>query len=148
MAAFKMKIEGLSECVDALKELPKATGTNVQKRALQKAGEPMAQVAQSLAPKRTGTLQEDIEVGTKLSPRTRTKKESKVEVYIGPKSMPRAIVAEFGSVKQSPTPFMRPAWDAEKVNAAESIRDVLWKEIKKAADRLARKTARLQAKSR
>lgn len=142
----QMTLEGLSEVIDGLQELPKATGTNVQKRALIAAAQPMVEVAQSLAPVETGFLRDDIKVSARLSPSQRTRKESKIELYVGPRSMPRAIVAEFGSVKQTPKPFMRPAWDAEKKDAVLSIKDILWTEIKKAADRIARKTARLAAK--
>lgn len=145
MAKVFFKIEGLSELVEGLtEELPKATATNVQKRALMEAGRPIADTAKSLAPRRTGLLQERITVSTKLSPRQKntSQKESKIEVYIGPPSMTRAIVAEFGSVKQTPRAFMRPAWDSNKRVAFASIRDVLEAEIEKARQRIARKTAR------
>src|SRR4030095_2721817 len=112
MPKVTFKIEGLSELVEGLKEeLPKATATNVQKRALKEAADPIEADAKQNAPYRTGLLRRKIDVGTKLSPRQKSKneKESKVEIYIGPPSMERAIVAEFGSVNQTPKPFMRPA---------------------------------------
>ncbi len=144
-----MKLEGLSDLVNSLKELPKATSTNVQKRALKEAADPIETSAKSSAPKRTGFLEESITVSSKLSPRQKSSnvKESKVEIYIGPPSMPRGIVAEFGSVKQAPHPFMRPAWDANKRTAFLTIRNILAGEIEKARQRLARKAARLLAKT-
>jgi HK97 gp10 family phage protein len=147
MAKVKFKVEGLSELLEGLRELPKATGTNALKRALIAAAGPMESTAKSLAPYLTGLLRERIDVGTKLSSRQRalSKKESKVEVYIGPPSMPRAIVAEFGSVKQTPHPFMRPAWDQHKMEAFDSIKENLKGEIEKARQRIARKQARLLA---
>jgi len=147
MSTVKFKVEGLSDLVDGLGELPKATSTNVQKRALKAAAQPIADDAQSRAPVRTGFLKEHISVGTQLSARQRSQnpKQAKVEIYIGPPSMPRAIVAEFGSVKQSARPFMRPAWDVNKRRALNTIRDILADEIEKARQRLARKAARLLA---
>jgi HK97 gp10 family phage protein len=143
-----VKIEGLSELAAGLLELKTATATNVQKRALIKAAEPIMNDAQAHAPVRTGTLQKSITVSAKLSPRQRatSPRESKVEIYIGPPSMPRAIVSEFGSVKESPRPFMRPAWDSNKAGALLAIKSILGNEIEKAAARAARKTARFLAK--
>ncbi len=146
---ISIKIEGLSDLVDSLKELPKATSTNVQKRALKEAAEPIEAAAKSAAPVRTGLLKERINISSRLSPRQKSlaNKESKVEIYVGPPSMARGIVAEFGSVKQSPHAFMRPAWDNNKRTAFLTIRDILAAEIEKARQRLARKAARLLAKT-
>src|SRR5262245_53648589 len=122
------KIEGLSELVEALKdELPKATATNVQKRALTTASAPIERDAKQAAPYRTGLLRERINISSKLSPRQKSKLErgSKNEIYVGPPSMPRGIVAEFGSVSQSPRPFMRPAWDGNKRSAFDTIKKIL-----------------------
>jgi HK97 gp10 family phage protein len=149
MAKVAFRIEGVSELVEVLtEELPKATSTNVQKRALKEAAEPFERDAKSNAPIRTGKLREKINISTKLSPAQKSKneKESKVEIYIGPPSMERAIVAEFGSVKQVPKPFMRPAWDANKRTAFKRIKEILEQEIEKARQRMARKAAKLLAK--
>lgn len=142
-------IEGLSDFLPALtEELPKATATNVQKRALMEAADPIEKYAQQLAPKRTGKLKESIDIGTKLSRRQRSlnNKESKVEVYVGPPSSPKAIVSEFGSARETPHPYMRPAWESNKQKALESIKDLLAEEIEKARVRIARKTAKQLAK--
>jgi len=151
MAQGKMsfKLEGLSDLVAGLEELTKATATNVQKRALKEAAAPMEAYAKMKAPVRTGFLRESINISSKLSARQRSQspKAAKVEIYVGPPSMPRGIVAEFGSVKQAPHPFMRPAWDANKRGALETIKDILKDEIEKARQRAARKAARLLAKT-
>jgi len=142
-------IEGLTELAAALEnEFSKATATNIQKRALMTAAEPIESTAKLLAPYKTGKLKEKIDIGTKLSPRQKSinNKESKVEVYVGPPSMPRAIVSEFGSYKETPRAFMRPAWDQNKRTAFEKIRDILAEEIEKARERAARKTARFMTK--
>lgn len=149
MTKVSFKVEGLSELAGALiDELPKATSTNVQKRALQEAADPMAKEAQQRAPVKTGFLREHIVVSTRLSPtqKAQSKKESKIEVYVGPPSMPRAIVAEFGSATHTPKPFMRPAWDGNKRTAFDNIKEILAEEIEKARLRILRKTARQLAK--
>jgi HK97 gp10 family phage protein len=149
MAKVTFKIEGLKELAEGLREeLPKATATNVQKRALMEAGAPIESDAKRNAPYRTGFLRTEIDIGSKLSPRQKSlnKKESKVEVYVGPPSMARGIVAEFGSVNQAPHPFMRPAWDGNKRTAFSTIKEILEKEIEKARQRILRKTARNLAK--
>src|SRR4030095_8780355 len=61
-----VKVEGLKELEDALKELPKATGKNCVRRALTKAAEPMVETAQAMAPHRAvrgGTLKRSIVAG-------------------------------------------------------------------------------------
>ena len=143
------EIQGLKELAEGLAtERPKATATNVQKRVLKELAEPFEADAKRFAPVRTGLLREKVNISTKLSPRQRgTKKESKIEVYVGPPSMTRGVVAEFGSVKQAPHPFMRPAFDANKQTAFNKLKDALAEEIDKARQRIARKTARLAAKA-
>jgi HK97 gp10 family phage protein len=141
-----MKVEGLSDLVEALEDLKKATATNVKKRALIDAAEPLRADAERYAPRQTGRLASTIAVSTKLSRSQSGEKESKVEVYIGPASMTRAIVQEFGSIYQSPRPYMRPAWDKNKKDIPSAVGASLWEEIAKAAARAARKAARLLAK--
>jgi HK97 gp10 family phage protein len=147
--AVTIKLEGLSDLIDGLSELTKATSTNVQKRALKEAADPIETFAKQAAPRRTGFLQASINISSKLSPRQRASsvKESKVEVYVGPPSMERGIIAEFGSVKQTPHPFMRPAWDSNKRTAFLTMKNILADEIEKARQRAARKTARLLTKT-
>jgi HK97 gp10 family phage protein len=50
----------------------------------------------------------------------------------------KAIVQEFGSVKQPPQAYMRPAWDSEKMNAMAICRRELATEIITTAKRLAK----------
>lgn len=140
-------LEGLSDLLDGLNDLPKATSANVIKRALLKAAQPIADEAQSLAPIRKGTLRRKIGVGTKLAPSQRGPKESKYEVYVGSESLVQAITSEFGTIHERPRPFMRPAWDSNKEGAFETIKTELGNEIAKALQRIARKTARLLAAS-
>jgi HK97 gp10 family phage protein len=143
------RVEGLSDLLEGLQELPKATANNTLKRFLIQVAEPIRSDAERRAPHETGRLQRSIVVGTKLSRRQRAQHEKKsaVEVFVGPGSMPRAITQEFGAAQHGPKPYMRPAWDANNVRAFETMRDLLAAEIEKAAARIARKAARQAAKA-
>lgn len=141
-------VEGLSELDEALKELPKATARNVLLRTLKDSSGPMIDAAKASAPKRKGGLIKSIDVSTKLSRRQRSmnRKESPVEVYIGPSPHPKGVQQEFGNAHHHAQSFMRPAWDGTVQIMLSSIRDKLANEIDKAVARLARKAARLAAK--
>lgn len=72
------------------------------------------------------------------------------EVYVGPavrpRSEPKNRVLEFGGGRgnRAPQPFMRPAWDETQGAVLEGIKDALATEIAKAAERAARRAARLK----
>lgn len=144
----RFKVEGLKELEHALKELPKATGKNVLKRVLVKAGKPIADSAESRAPRLRGKLQMSIGTGTKLSRRQKRlhEKQSTVEVFVGAGALAQAITQEFGTSFHPPQAFMRPAWDENRKGSLDTIRDDLAEEIEKARQRLAKKAARLAAK--
>lgn len=163
-----VKVEGLKELEEGLSELPKATGKNTIRRALTNAAQTMAQEATTLVPRRSGKLQESIQVGkVKFSSGSAgkaafaaamaagaTRKEAAQAaheanigsqeditsglVVFGPTRFYGAF-QEFGTIHNPPHPFMRPAWDAGKATAAQTIRDELKSEIEKAAARIARK---------
>lgn len=63
-------------------------------------------------------------------------------VFVGPekaktkRAAVKRIVQEFGSVRQAPQPYLRPAWDAEKMNALSICRNELAGEIIATAKRL------------
>lgn len=139
-----VRVEGLRELERALAQLPKATGKNVLKRTLMKAGQPIEVAAEAQAPELRGHLKRSISTSTKLTKRQKSqhRKQSTVEVFVGAGGLPQAHLQEFGTVDHPPQPFLRPAWDANKMRALESIKGDLWAEIKKAAERLARKAAK------
>ncbi|WP_027488470.1 HK97-gp10 family putative phage morphogenesis protein [Allorhizobium undicola] len=146
MAGASIKVEGLRELQAALAELPKATGRRVALRALTKAATPIADAGRANAPERKGYLKKSYGVGTKLTRRQRkvSKKESQFEVYAGPGGDPAGVQTEFGNEHQAAEPHLRPAWDANKDRALETIKEELWTEIEKAAQRLARKAAKIK----
>lgn len=142
------KIEGLKELDEALTELPKATARNVLLRTLKEEGQPIADAGEANAPKLSGQLAASYAVSTKLSRRQRkkNKKESDVEVYIGPMPHPKSVQTEFGNAHQAAEPHLRPAWDANVMRVLSGITKTLSEQIEKARARLARKAAREAAK--
>lgn len=148
MAVQFIKVEGLSELLDGLEELSKATAKNVMRRALNKAADPIQQAAERNAPVLTGALQRSIIVSDKLSRRQRSlyQKSSKIEVFVGPGALAQATMQEFGTTNNRPQPFLRPAWMENWRKALSLISEELANEIEKARQRAARKAARLLAK--
>lgn len=72
--------------------------------------------------------------------------KASAEVFVGAGPVPHAHLQEFGTSRHGPQPFARPAWDAGKNQVLDTIKDELAVQITKAAQRLARKAARLAAK--
>lgn len=142
------KVEGLKDLDQALAELPKATARNVLLRTLKEQGQPIADAGEANAPRDKGHLADSYTVGTKLSRRQKKqhKKESMVEVYVGPTPHPKSIQTEFGNAHQAPHPHLRPAWDGNVMRVLDGIRQSLADQIEKARARLARKAAREAAK--
>jgi HK97 gp10 family phage protein len=91
-------------------------------------------------------LKDSIGVSTRLSKNQkrehRKPDRNDIEVYAGAGPHPQAHLQEFGTKHAPAQPFMRPAWDAEKREVLEGIKDDLWAEIKKAVVRLARRAAK------
>lgn len=148
MARQTFKIEGLAELDEALSELPKATARNVLLRTLKEQGEPIRADGETNAPRDKGGLKQSYAVSTKLSTRQKklNKKESDVEVYIGPGPAAKGVQTEFGNAHQAPHPHLRPAFDGNVQRVLNGIKNELATQIDKAVQRLARKAERLAAK--
>lgn len=173
---IKYRVDGLKELDKALGELPKSTGRNVLKRTLIKAGAPMAEAASLHAPRRTGALQHEIVISTKVknnagkaeysaamaaglgkgaaraalisARRSASESASFAEVYIGPTTKAfYGMFQEFGTSHNAAKPFLRPAFDENVQRVLDAIRDTLAAEIEKTRARLARKAARAAAKA-
>ncbi len=150
------RVEGLKELDKALGQLPRATGKNVLRRVARKALEPIIEDAKTKVHEVSGDLRGSLAVSTKLSFTQKREhksmfasKRSSIEMFAGAgphNFVPQAIFEEFGTVKRGPHPFLRPAWDGGKMRALNNVKKDLWAEIKKAAERVARKKARAAAK--
>ena len=139
-----VKVEGLQELSYALGQLPKAVGKGVLRRILRKRAKPVADTMRRRAPRDKGQLADSISVSTKISKRQRrlerrTIDRDSVNVYAGPTQVPQAGWVEFGSVHNTPKPFMRPAWDQHKMAALDGIGRDIGNEIARAANRIARR---------
>lgn len=150
-----VKLEGFKE-IEA--ELAKLGNPNQRKasarRALRKSAQPMADLAQSMAPRGdTGTLAPSISVGTKLSKRQRglhrrmfRNDRAAVEMFVGAGPLSSAHTQEFGTINHGPQPFLRPAFDQEAKPMLERLKAELWDDIQKAVARAERRAARLAVK--
>ncbi len=139
-----VSIAGLREVDAALGQLGKATGRNVMRRVAVKRLQPIAEDMRSKAPVDQSDLRDSITVTTKNPKKNR--KRSEVEAHAGPGRHPQAVQQEFGNQNHGPQPFVRPSWDAGKDEIIPGLADDFWEEISKAAQRQAKKAARLAAR--
>lgn len=164
----RLRIEGLADLEKALDNLSKSTGRSVLRRSMRKAAEPMAEMARTLAPVKTGKLRDSIKFGSllngsqrKLQRKLTVEERAAVELFLGPSYVKGSggrvgHLVEFGTAPHlngglfpgtmhpgtAPQPFMRPAFDAEARPTINRLKPILWAEIGKAAARAARKAAR------
>ncbi|QUT07916.1 HK97 gp10 family phage protein [Sphingobium phenoxybenzoativorans] len=135
------KLTGLRELERSLGELPKATRRQVALRTLKEGGEPIAKAARALVRVDKGDLKESIDVSTKLARSQQADKGAvaPVEMHVGPGQHPQGITEEFGTWFEPGHPFLRPAWEAERLHTLDIIGTLLGIEIEKAAARRAAK---------
>lgn len=149
MADVVAKVEWLAGSDQALAEVgKKSTEKAILRRTLTAAAKPVQAEWQSLAPKLTGEFANSIVIGgpTKLTRRQKPSiykngAQGVVEIYVGSIDV-AGLQTEFGNIHQSAEPSGRPAWEATKGQAEKIISTQLWEEIRKAAERAARKRAR------
>lgn len=140
-----VKLTGMRELEQTMKALPQEIKRRpIGLRALRAGGEPLAKVARGLAPVDEGALRESIDALATLASSQRADKGAvaPLELYVGPGQHPQAITQEFGTYKEPPQPFMRPAWDIMKVRVLDLIGAQLGIEVDKAARRYAKKIAK------
>lgn len=149
-----VRIEGFREFEAALAKLPQAMGRSVLRKVARGALEPMADAAQGKAPVAAvdgGQLRASIAVSERRTRRVRRggrfDKATGLEMAMGPSSgegvLSYATHVEFGTVDTAPQPYMRPAWDGGAGKALEYVKDHLWDELAAAAQRVAKRGARL-----
>lgn len=140
-----VKAEGLRDLEKTMGTLSKATNKRVGAQVLMETAEPLAADAATLAPDDPTTggfdLHTTVRAGTKATRGARHRKESPVEVLIGPRSR-HAQLQEFGTADQPAQPYMRPMWDGGKDWALKNISSKLWERVSKAAARAAKKAAK------
>ena len=141
---MRIKVTGLRELDAALMTMRQSTARGVVRRALLAAAQPIADDMAKRAPRDSGYLGDHIDTGIRLSRRQRSvsRKESDVEVYAGATRVDQAVFQEFGTIDHAAQPFARPAWDAGKMDALETVKAELAAEVEKAAARAAKRAAR------
>ncbi|MVX50862.1 HK97 gp10 family phage protein, partial [Rhodobacter sphaeroides] len=77
---------------------------------------------------------------------------SAIELYMGPikaskRAAIKAVVQEFGSIKQAPQSYMRPAWDQDREALLGRLKVEIWAEIRKAIVRAEKRAARAAAQA-
>jgi HK97 gp10 family phage protein len=160
---MKVTVEGLADLDAALGQLTKAAGFKAMRQTLLKAGAPIQEQAQADAPerpanapdvtyrangverrRRPGTLKVLVQIGTRLtrnqSRLARADGKNTVEVYVGTRD-PVGRLREQGTAQAPPSPFLRPAWEAHKEGALETIKTELAVEIQAAAERAGKRAA-------
>ena len=155
-----LKVDGLRELDAALGDLAeeygKAAGKAVLRRVADKALQPMAETARSLAPDDPETgghdLKASIAVGGKLNKTQanvarKDQNKSTVTRYMGTND-PAGMQQEFGNVNHGPQAFMRPAFEAHAEGAIKIVATELGPEIEKTAARLAKRRAANAAKGK
>lgn len=130
--------------------------------ALREAAKPMQVMAQSLAPRDVGNLVESIKIATGKGDRGNDGDQVFVVLGIDANVQPArikgklrgkgtyrdpgvagvSVIKEFGSEREAPEPFMRPAWDAHSAQTPDRIGKALGPAIETQARRLARRAAK------
>ena len=150
-----MKLSGFRELERELSRLGSHTTRRASgRRALKKAAQPMADLAQSMAPVGdTNTLAPSITVGTKLSKRQQgmhrkmfRNDRAAVEMFVGAGPLSSAHTQEFGTIHHAPQPFLRPAFDQDKDAMLERLKAEIWNDIQRTVARAERRAARQAAR--
>lgn len=157
-------VTGLRELDEALKNLTRSQSKSVSRQALTKSARPLLTAARAGAKKRSGKLRKSIRISTKLNARQRRMHRDlpgDVTVFVG-SSAPHAHLVEFGTSRHPaggrykgkmhpgtrPQPFMRPAWDATKMQVLDNLREEMWASIRRQVARTAARRAARAARER
>lgn len=130
-AFITLNLRGMPELREALKRLGSALKMEVIQEALMKGAEPIRAAAAQKAPRRTGTLAEEMIAAhsTEWGRYARGAREA-VAVRIGPSK--KAFYGKFqelGTRRHAAQPFLRPAFDERKDEAMGIIRDELRRRV-------------------
>jgi HK97 gp10 family phage protein len=156
-----VKVTGLDGIAKALGEMRKATARGVMQRVMKEEAEPIAAMARSLVPVRTGQLRNAIVVTTK---RPRGHKTAAARAFASAgggaagraaakaagstpatafvavtRRAPHAHLVEFGSRNNAPRPYLRPAFDSMKRSTIKDTGAKVWAEIRKTNARIAKR---------
>lgn len=135
-----VQLTGMRELERELFKLKGSTAKSNTRKAMKDAFEPMARDVRMHAPVLSGELKEGVNITSRVRPAQR--KDSDVEMYMGPGRDPQAITQEFGTYFHPAQPFMRPAWESGKMELLDRFGVFMWDNVTKAVIRAERKAAR------
>ena len=157
-----LRLEGVKDLDAALKQMATSTAKRTARRAMATVLEPVAAAARGMAPVATGRLVGTIGVGPKLTrrqARLSRKAIGKDELVMHVGATGRvAHLIEFGTTDRQhksgkgtgsvrPMPFLRPAWDANRMGVFLGLADEMRAEILKTVARAEKAAARKAAKA-
>lgn len=152
---MKVSVSGLREIEKQMENLSRAASKGAARRAAVQAMQPMADLAKSLAPDDPVTgapdLHRSIAVSSSSKPGRSIKRlfegPMQVNVFMGPtrEGYPQAMFQEFGTIKHAAQPYMRPAWDQDKMAMLDRLKEALADQVTKAVARADRRAARAAA---
>lgn len=131
MAKETVRIEGLRELGNALKEVDSRVQKRIARSATAAGARVIANEAKRRVPVDTGRVKKNIRTAN-LKPNQPGLQEAAVGVRVKGKTKDSAFYwtqLEFGNVKMAPRPFIRPAFESKKQEAAERIKDQLKKRL-------------------
>lgn len=156
MSVVTMQTQGFAELESALRELGRAVTQKASlRRAMRKAAQPLAALAQAKAPRgETQTLAPSIGVGTRLSKRQaklhrRMFRDDRaaVEMFVGAGPFAAAWNQEFGNINHRAQPYLRPAWDQDKHALLDRLGTEIRADIDRTLARARRRAARAAARA-
>lgn len=126
-----VQMTGLRELGAALKELDSRVQKRIARSATAAGARVIANEAKARVPVDKGTVKKNIRTAN-LKPTQPGLQETAVGVRVKGKTADSAFhwrFLEFGTAKMSPKPFLRPAFEAKKEEAANKIKDQLKKRL-------------------
>jgi len=123
------KVDGMEELLKKLRILPEKVQKNVISGAVRAGAKPMSAEAKLLVPKDTGTLKKSIGIVKR-----RSKDKNILHFSVTPRIKKGGWIAhflEFGTIKMSAKPFMRPAFEKKGEEAIDATRDYMRKRLDK-----------------
>ncbi|KQN37010.1 hypothetical protein ASG37_04940 [Sphingomonas sp. Leaf407] len=120
---MKIRLEGGDQVARKIKAMGKALTRKTLVPIIAEELEPMAQQMRDTAARRSGEMADSVTVSTRLSPAQASANVpiAPVEVFAGPGPLPQAVQEEFGNVDQTPSPFIRPAFDSQVNRAMRQV---------------------------
>jgi HK97 gp10 family phage protein len=128
---FSMRVEGGAELVGKLNALPSALSRPVVVEALKQSAEPIRRAMAQRAPRSALShphIADNISVST-----ARNQGKDEPAVAVGPQKdfAHRGYWLEFGTVKMSARPFVRPAFDEKAGPAVTTVGNELWNALER-----------------